>query len=73
MSEEEILQKMKDFYGDDLASPVHEPLRFFYQAKIMNYIPGGSYASENGNEGVREGQSEVGQQEAQDAQEQEVK
>ena len=65
MTDEELLKLMRDYYGDDLASPDHEPIRFRHQAMIMNYKPGGSYASENGNEGVREGQSEAGIEEAQ--------
>jgi hypothetical protein len=34
---ESILDKMKSIFGDDIASPGHNPLQFHYQAKLAKF------------------------------------
>jgi hypothetical protein len=57
--------KLKEYFGDSLADPIHEPRVFAYQVQLYNWQLNRSYidASENRTEENREGTSETGVEE----------
>lgn len=61
------IDRLRDLFGDDIANPAHEPIRFNYQLKLLERIiqmEEKNNASESGTEENREGESQAGEQEA---------
>lgn len=63
---EQQYNNLKEYFGDSLAHPIHEPKVFAYQVMLYNrqLNRSANNASESGAEENREGTSETGVEEA---------